>query len=362
MASIFGKNLIVSIFGESHNKIMGLTINGLKAGIKLDLDFINQKLAERRPNILGTKRKEKDSYEIISGFFNGFTTGAPLTFLVYNEDIDSKDYEKNKFLPRSGHADYPAYVKYNGYQDYRGSGHFSGRITVLIVILGAICEKILNNKNIEIISHIKSIHTVNDISMNELEISNYKNFITKDFPVYLKEVKDSMIKVIEDAKEAKDSVGGVVETAILGVDVGIGEPFFNSIESVFSHLLFAIPSVKGVSFGDGFSITKEFGSNTLDNLYYDGKIKTNHNHMGGINGGLTNGMPILVNTAIKAPVSIGKPISTINLKNLQEEILQLTGRHDSCIVPRALPIINSMLAFGLVDLYMNVYGQDWMDK
>lgn len=362
MASIIGKNLIVSIFGESHNKIMGLTINGMKAGLKLDLDFIKQKLTERRPNYLGTKRREKDSYEIISGFFNGYTTGAPLTFLVYNEDVDSSEYEKNKFKPRSNHADYPAHVKYRGFQDYRGSGHFSGRITVLIVILGAICEKILNNKGIEIISHIKSIHTVNDKSMNELEISSYNNFVDKGFPVYSKDIKEAMIKVIQEARENQDSVGGIIETAILGVDVGIGEPFFHSTESTFSHLLFSIPAVKGVSFGNGFNITKKLGSEIQDTLYYDGKIKTKENNSGGINGGLTNGMPILINTAIKAPSSIGKPIETINLQSYKEEVLNLKGRHDPCIVPRIIPVINSMLAFGLVDLYMDIYGQDWMDK
>ncbi len=362
MASIFGKNLIVSIFGESHNKIMGLTINGMKAGIKLDLDFINQKLEERRPSDLATKRKELDKYDIISGYFNGFTTGAPLTFLVYNEDIDSSEYEKNKLTPRGSHADYPAYIKYRGFQDYRGSGHFSGRITVLIVILGAICENILNNKNIEIISHIKSIQKVNDISMTELEVNKYKNFIDGSLPVYSKEVKESMINVIKEARDNLDSVGGIVESAILGVEVGVGEPFFDSIESVISHLLFSIPSVKGVSFGDGFNITKKFGSDILDTLYYDGKIKTKANHNGGINGGLSNGMPIIINTAIKAPSSIGKPIETINLESLNKEILNLRGRHDPCIVPRVIPVINSMLAFGLVDLYMEIYGQDWMNK
>ena len=362
MASIFGKNLIVSIFGESHNKIMGLTINGMKAGIQLDLDFINKNLAKRRPNELGTKRKEKDAYEIISGYFNGYTTGAPLTFLVYNEDVDSSEYEKNKLTPRSNHVDYPAHIKYQGFEDYRGSGHFSGRITVLIVILGAICEQILNNKNIEIISHIKSIHKVSDISMNELHVSQYQNFVKGDLLVYSENTKEEMIKVINEARDNQDSVGGIVETAILGVDVGIGEPFFNSIESIFSHLLFSIPAVKAVSFGDGFNLTKKYGSEIQDSLYFDDKVKAKNNHMGGINGGLSNGMPILINTGVKPPASIGKPIKTINLENLDEKILNLKGRHDPCIVPRVLPIINSILAFGLVDLYVEIYGQDWMDK
>lgn len=362
MASVFGKNLIVSLFGESHNKTMGITINNLLAGIKLDLEFIDKKLGERRPNELGTLRKEKDHYEIISGFFNGFTTGAPLTFLVYNEDIDSTEYEENKLKPRPGHADFAAYIKYQGFHDYRGSGHFSGRITVLLVILGAICEQILNNKKIEIISHIKSIHNINDTSMNDLEIEQYKNFSDEKFPVYSIDAKKKMVETIKKAKDTKDSVGGVVETAVLGIEIGVGEPFFNSVEAIVSHLLFSIPSVKGVSFGDGFEITKKFGSEIQDSLYFDGKIKTKENHNGGINGGITNGMPIIIQTAIKAPASIGKPLETLNLHSFKKEVLNLQGRHDPCIVPRVIPVIDSMVAFALVDLYMDIYGQDWMKK
>lgn len=362
MSSIFGNNIKISLFGESHGSVIGVTIDGLKAGIKLDISYIEKEIQKRKSiSSISTPRVEKDEIEIVSGFFNGYTTGSPLTVIVRNENTKSKDYQPE--LLRPSHADYSAYLKYNGYQDYRGGGHFSGRITLGIVIAGAICKQILENKGVLIGSHLKQIYNIKDVNFSSDEDS-LKDEILKmndtDMAVLTESVKDDIIKCIEQAKANQDSVGGIIETAILNLKGGIGEPFFDSIESVLSHLIFSIPAVKGIEFGRGFEFASLYGSEANDQLEYIDYIKTKTNNNGGINGGISNGMPIIIKTVIKPTPSISQKQNTVNIETKENTILEIKGRHDPCIVHRARVVIDSVVAIGILDLCVQRYGYEWM--
>ena len=355
MSSVIGNNIKLSIFGESHSEYIGLTIHGLNPGIKIDLDYVDKMLELRRPDgILTTSRIEKDEYKIISGYFNGFTTGAPLTILVANNNTISKDYHPEVIRPST--SDYPAYVKYNGFNDYRGSGMFSGRTTVVLVIAGAIARQILKTKNIEVASKIKSILNIED--EETLDLSKVNEFNDLKFPTVSLEKRKEMEEVILKAKSNLDSVGGIIETYVLNMPVGVGEPYFDSVESVLSHLVFSIPGVKGVEFGEGFNITKMFGSEANDGLSYeDGNVIFKKNSSGGINGGLSNGQPIIMRTAFRPTPSIAKKQNTINVKTSENEELELHGRHDPCFVMRARVVVDSVVALGLLDLISNKIGE-----
>ena len=362
MSSIFGNNIKISLFGESHGSVIGVTIDGLKAGIKLDISYIEKEIQKRKSIAsISTPRVEKDEIEIVSGFFNGYTTGTPLTVIVRNENTKSKDYQPE--LLRPSHADYSAYLKYNGFQDYRGGGHFSGRITLGIVIAGAICKQILENKGVLIGSHLKQIYNIKDVNFSSDEDS-LKDEILKmndtDMAVLTESVKDDIIKCIEQAKANQDSVGGIIETAILNLKGGIGEPFFDSIESVLSHLIFSIPAVKGIEFGRGFEFASLYGSEANDQLEYIDYIKTKTNNNGGINGGISNGMPIIIKTVIKPTPSISQKQNTVNIETKENTILEIKGRHDPCIVHRARVVIDSVVAIGILDLCVQRYGYEWM--
>lgn len=362
MSSIFGKNIKISLFGESHGSVIGVTIDGLKAGIKLDIPYIEKEIQKRKSIAsISTPRVEKDEIEIVSGFFNGYTTGTPLTVIVRNENTKSKDYQPE--LLRPSHADYSAYLKYNGYQDYRGGGHFSGRITLGIVIAGAICKQILENKGVLIGSHLKQVYNIKDFDFSNDE-KQLKEEIIKmnqtDFALINENLKEDIISCIEEAKLNKDSVGGIIETAVLNLEGGIGEPFFDSIESVLSHLIFSIPAVKGIEFGKGFALSNMFGSEANDELEISDTIKTKTNNNGGINGGISNGMPIIIKTAIKPTPSISQKQSTVNINTKENTVLEIKGRHDPCIVHRARVVVDSMVAIGILDLCMQRYGYEWM--
>ena len=362
MSSIFGKNIKISLFGESHGSVIGVTINGLKAGLKLDIPYIEKEIQKRKSIAsISTPRVEKDEIEIVSGFFNGYTTGTPLTVIVRNENTKSKDYQPE--LLRPSHADYSAYLKYNGYQDYRGGGHFSGRITLGIVIAGAICKQILENKGVLIGSHLKQVYNIKDFDFSDDE-KQLKEEIIKmnqtDFALINENLKEDIISCIEEAKLNKDSVGGIIETAVLNLEGGIGEPFSDSIESVLSHLIFSIPAVKGIEFGKGFALSNMFGSEANDELEISDTIKTKTNNNGGINGGISNGMPIIIKTAIKPTPSISQKQSTVNINTKENTVLEIKGRHDPCIVHRARVVVDSMVAIGVLDLCMQRYGYEWM--
>lgn len=360
--STFGTMIPINLFGESHGEAIGIVINNLPGGIKIDLNLVNEALTRRRPKSnLSTPRQEKDEYEIVSGFFNGFTTGTPLTILIRNKDTRSRDYQPN--ILRPSHADFAAFEKYEGFQDYRGGGHFSGRITTPLVILGSICNQILNSKGIYVGSHINSIKDVNDdtFTLNSINIENLKTLLNSDFPLLNNDVESIMKDTILSAKNNHDSVGGTVETAILGINPGYGEPFFDSIESTLAHLLFSVPAVKGVEFGKGFDITTLFGSEANDSFKLEnGLIKTKTNNSGGIQGGITNGMPITFNTAIKPTASIGKPQETVDIKENKEVTLNLQGRHDPCIVHRVIHVINAITAYAVLEIITKKEGYKWI--
>jgi len=355
MSGMWGNNLKISIFGESHGVGIGLTIDGLPSGFPIDIEKINYEMERRAPgrNNLSTSRKEGDKIEILSGLFEGKTTGTPLCGMIRNSDKRSKDYSKLKSLMRPGHADYTGNIRYDGFNDYRGGGHFSGRITAPIVFGGAICKQILESHGIKIVSHIKSIGTVEDESFNPINVDNklIEELPNMELPLINKRLDDDIRNEILSAKLEGDSVGGIIECAIVNIGVGIGNPFFDSVESTLAHLLFSVPAVKGVEFGEGFNITKLKGSEANDEFYYDGdKVKTRSNNNGGILGGITNGMPVIFRVAIKPTASILKKQNTINIDEKRNEELNIQGRHDPCIVQRAVPVIESVAAIGILEL------------
>lgn len=356
MSGVWGNNIKLSIFGESHGKAIGITIDGLKPGIEIDIEYVKNQMKRRAPglNRLSTPRKEADSFEILSGFFNGRTTGTPLCAVIYNQNTISKDYEITKNLMRPGHADYTGYMKYEGFNDYRGGGHFSGRLTAPIVFAGAICRQILKNNNIIIGSHIKSIGKVQDFpfDLKDIEMEKLIKLSENKFPVLDNENEKNMIDSILKAKEEGDSVGGIIETAVINLPPGIGDPFFNSIESTLSQILFSIPAVKGVEFGAGFNITKMKGSEANDEYFIDNdkSIKAYSNNNGGVLGGITNGMPLVFRVAIKPTPSISRIQNTVDIVKKENSTLEIKGRHDPCIVPRAVPVVEAAAAIAILDL------------
>lgn len=355
MSGMWGSKIKLSIFGESHGNAIGITIDGLPAGFSIDMDKIMMEMSRRAPgkSSLSTPRKESDIPEILSGYFEGKTTGTPLCAIIRNSNTKSKDYSKLKDVMRPGHADYTGAVRYKGFNDYRGGGHFSGRITAPLVFAGAICKQILEVKGIIISAHINSIGKIKDCSFLESDISDelLNSFKEKELPLINTKLEDEMRQEILSARSSGDSIGGTIECAILGVSPGIGDPFFDSVESTLAHLMFSVPAVKGIEFGKGFDISKMRGSEANDEYYLEnGNIKTKTNNNGGILGGITNGMPIIFNVAIKPTASIFKEQNTVNIATMEETTLCIEGRHDPCIVQRALPVIEAVAAIGITEL------------
>ena len=355
MSSSWWTNIELSIFGESHGKAIGIIIGNLPAGIHLDMEDIRWNMKRRAPgqNKMSTARKEADEFHIMSGVLDDVTTGAPLCAMIYNSDQHSKDYSLLKECMRPGHSDYPAFIKYHGYNDVRGGGHFSGRITAPIVFAGSVAKQILKQKGIVVGAHILSIKDVKDDRFPiDIETKDMETLLKTQYPTLKPDVFQKMQQVIEEARMNQDSVGGKIECAILNVPAGIGNPFFDSIESHLSPLLFSIPAVKSVSFGLGESISELYGHEANDCYYYDedGHVKTKTNHNGGITGGISNGMPIFFTVGIKPTPSISQKQQTINIKTKENTELEITGRHDPCIVPRAVVIVESMAALGILDM------------
>lgn len=363
MKNTFGNQLQVTLFGESHSAGLGVVIDGLASGIKVDEEFICAQLSKRRPaGKISTARKEKDEYTIQCGVFNGYTTGTPLCITIPNTAQNSKDYSENRAKARPGHADFTAYCKYHGFEDYRGGGHFSGRITAGLVAAGAILIPALEKKGIYIGSHISKCAGINDAAFDvySKDIATLK---TNDFPALSSESADLMKKAIEAAASEGDSVGGMIETAIIGVPAGVGEPWFDSVESMLSHGMFSIPAVKSVSFGDGFALADMKGSQANDPFAMDGEqVVTLKNSNGGINGGITNGMPILIQAVIKPTPSIFKEQKTVDFVKGEEVSLQLQGRHDPCILHRACVVVDSICAIVIADLLTQRFGTDYLGE
>lgn len=361
MKNVYGNSITVTLFGESHGEQIGAVIDGLAPGIEIDMDFMRKQLELRKPHgKISTQRVEADEPHIVSGVFEGKTTGTPICILFENQNTKSKDYSRTKNLMRPGHADFTANEKYHGFQDYRGGGHFSGRITTPIVAAGAIMIQALQKKGIYIGSHIQKCGLIEDklFSDYETEIARVNDLI---FPVLDEKVAEKMHAYMVQAAEDGDSVGGVLETVVTGMPSGVGEPWFDTMESMLAHALFSIPAVKGVEFGKGFRFADMKGSEANDAFEIkDGKVVTKTNHNGGINGGITNGMPIQFQTVVKPTASIYKKQETVNIETMENETLQIHGRHDPAIVPRARVVVDSMTAIVLADMLALRYGTDWL--
>lgn len=361
MKNTFGQSVAVTLFGESHGSKIGVVIDGLAPGIKIDNDFIASQLTLRRPKgKISTARSEADPYEIVSGVFEGKTTGTPLCILIPNSDTKSKDYSKTRALARPGHADYTANCKYHGFEDYRGGGHFSGRITAPLVAAGAVAISALKSKGIYIGTHIKRCGGISDRAFNNLE-EDIRQLSSMEFAVLDADAAEKMHSAILKAAEDHDSVGGVIETAVIGMPAGVGEPWFDSVESQLAHMMFSVPAVKGIEFGKGFGFADMRGSEANDCFTTNnGTVTTLTNNNAGINGGITNGMPLIFSCVIKPTPSIFKTQQTIDFINNTNAELQLSGRHDPAIVHRARIVADSVTALVLCDMLAMRYGTDWL--
>ena len=361
MKNTIGQNVSVTLFGESHGEGIGAVIDGLAAGIEVDESFIENQLDLRRPvGKISTPRSEKDNFKILSGVFEGKTTGTPICIVIPNDNTKSKDYGEIRFKMRPSHADFTANEKYHGFEDYRGGGHFSGRITAGLVAAGAIAINALKKKGIIIGSHISRLGGIADRDFEnfneDINALNQMQFAVLDGKK-AEEMQDRIMKVRAEG----DSVGGVIETAVAGLPAGVGEPWFDTVESMISHAIFAIPAVKGIEFGAGFSIAEMKGSEANDPFRaVEGKIVTETNRNGGINGGITNGMPVIFRTAIKPTPTISKEQNTVDIRDNSNTTLMAHGRHDPCIVHRARVVVDSVTAIVLLDLLSSRFGTDWM--
>ena len=355
MSSEFGNKIKLSIFGESHGEAIGCVIDSIPAGVKLDMEKIYFDMARRAPgkDKTATPRLEKDIPHILSGVLNGVTTGAPLAMIIENTNTKSGDYSNLLSVPRPSHSDYPAYVKYHGNNDIRGGGHFSGRLTAPLVFAGAFAKLILAQKGITVGAHILSINGVLDDSFDKANVSEKELLAvsSKAFCVINDEIEDKMRASVEKARLDGDSVGGVIECAVVGVPVGIGANIFSTVEGHISSALFGVPAVKGVEFGAGFDFAKMTGYEANDTYSIsNGNVKIDKNNNGGVLGGMTTGAPIIVRAVVKPTPSISKAQKSVNLQKMTEEELVIHGRHDPCIVPRAVPVVESAVAFALLDL------------
>lgn len=354
MASIYGNKLKISIFGQSHSAGIGVTVDGLPAGFPIDTEQLGQFLARRAPgkSPLATPRREGDEVEFLCGIYNGATCGAPLTGIIRNTNTRSSDYANLADCPRPGHADYTASVKWNGHQDPTGGGHFSGRLTAPLCIAGGIALQILQKKGIAVGAHIAQIENVTDAPFDRVAVTaeELKSIAKKTFPVVNDGIAASMEAAILSAKKAGDSVGGVIECAAIGLPVGTGDPMFDGLESRLSSILFAVPAVKGVEFGAGFACASMRGSQCNDPYcIQSGAVRTVSNNNGGILGGIANGMPILLRAAFKPTPSIGIEQDSVSLSQMKETKLIVHGRHDPCIVIRAVPVVEAAVALALLD-------------
>ena len=349
MSSTYGENLKLTIFGQSHCAAIGMTLDGIPAGLPVNTEALQAFLNRRAPgqNDWSTPRKEEDQPEFLAGIVNGYTCGAPIAAVIYNKNTRSGDYENLKDCPRPGHADYTAQVKYGGYQDAAGGGHFSGRLTAPLCIAGGLCKQWLEAMGICIGAHIQSIAGVQDGAFDPIDPE--LNKVGQIFPTLTSQAAEAMRDAIAAAKADGDSVGGIIECAITGLPAGIGEPMFGGVENRIAQIVYGIPAVKGLEFGD----TKTTGSENNDAFAVEnGIVRTVTNHCGGILGGITNGMPVIFRVTVKPTPSISKPQQTVDLKTGQITTLEVKGRHDPCIVPRAVPVVDAAAAIAIYDLIL----------
>lgn len=358
MGSVFCGNLKISVFGESHGEAIGMVLDGFPPGMKIDTEFLLGEIARRRPKQAdySTKRKESDMPQILSGVLNGVTEGSPICMVIKNTDMKKSDYNTDVFRP--SHADYTGFLRYKGFNDASGGGHFSGRLTAPYVLAGALCRQYLKQKfGVNIYSHIKNIGGVYDKPFDTVSgVCAYDEILSGSLPVSDKNAEALMLNLINKTAKNRDSVGGSIECMVTGVKAGLGSPAAGGVESRLAPLLFAVPAVKGVEFGVGFGFAELTGSGANDVMEgRDGKIYTKTNNNGGILGGITNGMPLCFTVCIKPTPSIGQPQGTVN-KYGENTLITVNGRHDPCIVPRAVPVIESVAAIALLDIYLEAYG------
>ena len=346
-----GKEFKVTSFGESHGRVIGVVIDGCPAGLPLSEADVQAELDRRipaQPKIV-SERIEKDAVQILSGVFRGFTTGAPICMIVENREVDSSNYEAIRDLPRPGHADYTAHVKYGGFNDYRGGGRFSGRVTVALVMAGAVAKKLLSLFDVEILAYTKAIGHVKmsaALSFEEIRERRYETSVRCPDSECAKEMEDAIIS----ARKEADSIGGVIECAALNVPAGVGEPLFDALDADIAKILLTVPAVKGVEFGAGFHATEMKGSENNDAYFVEnGKVAAQTNNAGGILGGLSTGMPLIVRVAVKPTPSIAKMQRTVNLAKMENATVKVGGRHDPCVVPKAVPVVESAVAVVLAD-------------
>lgn len=363
MSSFYGENLKLSIFGQSHGPAIGMTLDNIPAGLPVDMEELYAFLSRRAPgqHISATTRKEADRPEFLAGIVDGYTCGAPIAAIISNTNTRSGDYENLKDHPRPGHADFTAQVKYGGFQDTAGGGHFSGRLTAPLCIAGGLCKQWLERKGIHIGAHLKSVGSISDRSFDPIhpELTEIKSL----FPVLSEEAGGKMLDTICDAKAQGDSLGGVIECAVTGLPAGLGDPMFGGMESRIAQIVYGIPAVKGVEFGAGFAAASMYGSENNDAFTIkDGKVTTATNRAGGILGGITNGMPLLFSVAIKPTPSIQKEQQTVSLTQKVVTPLTVNGRHDPCIAPRAVPVVEAAAAIAIFDAYLAFIGNKWEEK
>lgn len=361
MKNTFGQSVAVTIYGESHGEAIGVVLDGLAPGIPVDRDFIDAQLTLRRPSgRISTARQEQDEYRIVSGVFEGKTTGTPLCIVIPNTQTRSRDYSATRALARPGHADYTAYCKYHGFEDYRGGGHFSGRITAGLVAAGAIALTALRGKGITLGTHIARCGGICDRAFGEMR-EDIEKLAAMPFAVLDEAAASAMYAKMEQIAAEGDSIGGLLETAVIGMPAGVGEPWFDTLEGVLSHALFSIPAIKGVQFGDAFDLLDARGSEYNDPLRMEnGRVTAVTNHNGGINGGITNGMPITFRCAVKPTPSIYKPQETVDFFRNENAQLQIQGRHDPAIIHRARVVVDSVTALVLCDVLAARFGTDWI--
>ena len=354
MSSTWGESVKISIFGEG----LGVVIDGLPAGEAIDLEEVLLQMGRRAPghDRTATPRRESDTPEILSGMLQSTTTGAPLCAVIRNTNTRSGDYGNLTVRPRPGHSDYTAAIRYREHNDIRGGGHFSGRLTAGFVFAGAVCRQILARRGVEIGAHIYAIADVRDTPFDGVSIPRelLRQLSQSRFSLIDPAREASMRAVVEDARLSLDSVGGIVECAVTGLPAGLGSPMFGGVENVLSSLLFGIPAVKGVEFGAGFGASSMRGSQHNDPFYYDenGAVRTRSNNAGGILGGISTGMPLIVRAAVKPTASISQQQHTVNLETGMDDLLEVKGRHDPCIVPRAVPVVEAAAALGVLNLMM----------
>lgn len=361
MKNSIGTSVILTLFGESHGPCVGCVLDGLAPGIPVDEEEMRRLLSLRRPfGAISTDRVEEDHFSIESGVYRGFTTGAPLTIRIPNENVRSGDYDAFLTIPRPGHADYTAQIKCDGYQDPRGGGHFSGRLTAAVVAAGGILLPALQKKGITVATHIKELAGIRDRDFNDLK-ADAAALAGLRFAVLDDDASDAMQASILAAKAEGDSVGGVLETAVIGMPAGVGEPWFDTAEGEIAKALFSIPAVKGVSFGAGFEIARMRGSEANDPFRMEGaSVTVSGTRQGGVNGGITNGGAVLIQIAVKPTATLMKKQDSVNMKTKENAVLSGAGRHDPCIVHRARVVADSVIALTLADLLARTFGTGWL--